>query len=209
MSISRRPEEKYTDPALRERLKEEVTAGDRGGRPGQWSARKAQLLAHEYEAHGGGYTGGKDADQQHLSQWTDEDWQTSDGSSRARSGSERGDGGASGRYLPARAWEEMTPQQRREADRTKAEGSRAGQQHVANPSAARAAGRAARDHAQEPFEGYDDLTAAQVADRLGDLDDAALEQLVQHERAGRTRKTVLEPAEREQHRRGRRRAEQG
>ena len=35
----------YTDPALRERLKAEITAGDKGGRPGQWSARKAQLLA--------------------------------------------------------------------------------------------------------------------------------------------------------------------
>ena len=45
----------YTNPDLRERIKAEVTAGDKGGRAGQWSARKAQLVAHEYEAQGGGY----------------------------------------------------------------------------------------------------------------------------------------------------------
>ena len=39
----------YTKPALREKLKEKITAGDKGGRPGQWSARKAQLLATEYK----------------------------------------------------------------------------------------------------------------------------------------------------------------
>jgi hypothetical protein len=49
----------YTDPELRERLKAEITAGDRGGKPGQWSARKAQLLATEYEKAGGDYTSDK------------------------------------------------------------------------------------------------------------------------------------------------------
>ena len=39
----------YTDPALRERLKEETKAGDKGGQPGQWSARKSQLLARRYK----------------------------------------------------------------------------------------------------------------------------------------------------------------
>jgi len=34
------PKEKYTDPDLREEIKEEVKAGDKGGKPGQWSARK-------------------------------------------------------------------------------------------------------------------------------------------------------------------------
>ena len=38
----------YTEPELRARLKEEIKAGDRGGRPGQWSARKSQLLTSEY-----------------------------------------------------------------------------------------------------------------------------------------------------------------
>ena len=45
----------YTKPALRKRLFEKIKAGSRGGKPGQWSARKAQLLALEYKKAGGGY----------------------------------------------------------------------------------------------------------------------------------------------------------
>ena len=35
---------KYTKPGLRERIKKRITAGSKGGKPGQWSARKAQWL---------------------------------------------------------------------------------------------------------------------------------------------------------------------
>jgi len=45
----------YTKPAMRERLFNKIKAGSKGGKPGQWSARKAQLLAKEYKAKGGGY----------------------------------------------------------------------------------------------------------------------------------------------------------
>tara|TARA_R100000482_G_scaffold23888_1_gene7074 strand:- start:1152 stop:1355 length:204 start_codon:yes stop_codon:yes gene_type:complete len=45
----------YTKPALRERLFKKIKAGSKGGKPGQWSARKAQMLAREYKAAGGGY----------------------------------------------------------------------------------------------------------------------------------------------------------
>jgi len=45
----------YTKPALRKRLFEKIKAGSKGGKPGQWSARKAQMLAREYKAAGGGY----------------------------------------------------------------------------------------------------------------------------------------------------------
>jgi hypothetical protein len=45
----------YTKPSMRKRLFEKIKAGSRGGKPGQWSARKAQLLAKEYKAAGGGY----------------------------------------------------------------------------------------------------------------------------------------------------------
>lgn len=45
----------YTKPTLRKRLFERIKAGSKGGSPGQWSARKAQLLAREYKAAGGGY----------------------------------------------------------------------------------------------------------------------------------------------------------
>jgi hypothetical protein len=45
----------YTNPSLRFKLKEEIKKGSKGGNPGEWSARKSQLLKHEYELHGGDY----------------------------------------------------------------------------------------------------------------------------------------------------------
>jgi hypothetical protein len=45
----------YTKPALRKRLFEKIKAGSKGGKPGQWSARKAQMLALAYKKAGGGY----------------------------------------------------------------------------------------------------------------------------------------------------------
>lgn len=45
----------YTKPALRKRLFNEIKAGTKGGDPGEWSARKAQLLAKRYKDAGGGY----------------------------------------------------------------------------------------------------------------------------------------------------------
>ena len=45
----------YTKPAMRKRLFYKIKAGSKGGRAGQWSARKAQLLAKRYKAAGGGY----------------------------------------------------------------------------------------------------------------------------------------------------------
>lgn len=45
----------YTKPILRNRIKNEILRGGKGGSPGQWSARKAQLLANEYRKAGGGY----------------------------------------------------------------------------------------------------------------------------------------------------------
>jgi hypothetical protein len=45
----------YTKPSLRKRLFEQIKAGGKGGDPGQWSARKAQMLAQAYKKAGGGY----------------------------------------------------------------------------------------------------------------------------------------------------------
>ena len=45
----------YTKPGMRKRLFNSIKAGGKGGAPGQWSARKAQMLAKQYKAKGGGY----------------------------------------------------------------------------------------------------------------------------------------------------------
>ena len=45
----------YTKPGMRKRIFNRIKAGGKGGRPGQWSARKAQMLASAYKKAGGGY----------------------------------------------------------------------------------------------------------------------------------------------------------
>ena len=45
----------YTKPTMRKNLFNKIKAGSKGGRAGQWSARKAQMLAKQYKDKGGGY----------------------------------------------------------------------------------------------------------------------------------------------------------
>lgn len=127
---------KYTKPSLRARILARVKAGSEGGRAGQWSARKAQLVAKRYEAAGGGYRGGKDKSQRSLTRWTAERWTTSDGKPAIRKG-------GTTRYLPAAAWKKLTPAQRAATNAKKREGSQKGKQFVANTAAAKAKRKAA------------------------------------------------------------------
>jgi len=45
----------YTKPTMRKRLFNKIKSGNKGGKAGQWSARKAQMLAKQYKDAGGGY----------------------------------------------------------------------------------------------------------------------------------------------------------
>ena len=45
----------YTKPTMRKKVFNAIKAGTKGGNAGQWSARKAQMLAKKYKANGGGY----------------------------------------------------------------------------------------------------------------------------------------------------------
>jgi hypothetical protein len=74
-----------TDPKLWDKIKRRVTRSDKGGQPGQWSARKAQLATQEYKKAGGGYRGKKAADN-HLQQWQYEEWGTKSGKKSLESG---------------------------------------------------------------------------------------------------------------------------
>lgn len=100
----------YTQPDLRERLKKRIMAGDKGGLPGEWSARKAQLLAAEYEKAGGGYTGNRSASQRLLSRWTRQDWRTKSGKPSLETGE---------RYLPAAAIAALSSAEYAETSRAK------------------------------------------------------------------------------------------
>jgi hypothetical protein len=130
---SRSAASRYTRPELRERLKKKLQASDKGGRPGQWSARKSQLLAQEYKKAGGGYRGGKDAKQKSLESWTKEEWQTKEGGTRARRGR------TTARYLPKKAWARLSDSEKRSTDTKKRAASRRGKQFVANTPAAKVA----------------------------------------------------------------------
>lgn len=46
----------YTKPSMRKKLFEKIKSGSKGGKSGQWSARKAQMLAKQYKEKGGSYT---------------------------------------------------------------------------------------------------------------------------------------------------------
>lgn len=127
----------YTKPELRERIKNRIMAGSKGGKPGQWSARKAQLLASEYESAGGGYSGEKTKSQRSLSKWTGEKWRTSDKKPAERKG-------GTTRYLPDKAWNQLSASEKAATNRKKQEGSKKGKQFVSNTPAAKAAGRKAR-----------------------------------------------------------------
>lgn len=125
-------EAKYTKPDLRRKLKEEIMQSDKGGKPGQWSARKSQLLVKEYERQGGDYKQDKkDKAAKSLERWTENDWQTSEGTAAAE--------GAEGmaRYLPYDAWALLTEAGRKQANETKQREDDKGEQYADWPDRVR------------------------------------------------------------------------
>ena len=127
---------KKTDPDLWEKVKAELTEGDKGGHPGQWSARKAQMAVQAYKQAGGGYQGGKSEDN-HLVQWGEEDWGT-------RSGKPSGETGE--RYLPQDARDHLTADEYRRTSAKKRRDTAKGLQHSAQPKDVAEKTAAARHH---------------------------------------------------------------
>jgi hypothetical protein len=175
-------EDKYTHPELREQIKEEIKASDKGGEEGQWSARKSQLLTQEYEKRGGGYKGEKGESQKNLEKWTEEEWQTKEGDADAR-----GDGETK-RYLPKKAWENMSEEEKEETERKKREGSKQGQQYVANTDEA----KQARKQATPPLNDYDDLGVEEVEKKAKGLSKDEVQDLLDYEKQHKNRKTLVE-----------------
>lgn len=117
---------KKTDPKLWEKVKKEVTKSDKGGKPGQWSARKAQMASAEYKKEGGGYAGKKSKDN-HLQQWTDEEWDTKSGKESGKTGE---------RYLPKKAREKLSDKEYAESTAKKRADTKKGKQFSKQPKAA-------------------------------------------------------------------------
>lgn len=120
----------YSKPELRERLKNKIKAGTKGGKAGQWSARKAQLLAKEYEAKGGGYTGSKTKAQKSLSKWTKEEWGTKSGKNSTQGKKATGE-----RYLPKKARQSLSKEEYKKTSDKKRKDTKAGKQFSKQPKA--------------------------------------------------------------------------
>ena len=140
-----------TDLKLWEKVKEEVTEGDKGGRPGQWSARKAQLATSEYKKEGGGYKGER-SDDNHLKQWADEDWGTKSGQPSGETGE---------RYLPKAAREHLSEEEYARTTAKKRTDTKKGKQFSAQPGDV--AEKTARDR-ETGHRGANDSKAALYAE---------------------------------------------
>ena len=110
------------------RIVASVKAGDKGGKPGQWSARKAQLATQRYKKSGGGYSGPKTEAQKSLSKWTKEDWGTKSGKPSTQGPKATGE-----RYLPKKARQSLTSSEYAATTKAKREGTKAGKQFVTQP----------------------------------------------------------------------------
>jgi hypothetical protein len=117
-----------TDEAKWKRVVAAVKAGDKGGKPGQWSARKAQLATQRYKKSGGGYSGPKTKAQESLSKWTKEDWGTKSGKPSTQGPKATGE-----RYLPKKARQALTSKEYAATTKAKREGTAKGKQFVKQP----------------------------------------------------------------------------
>jgi hypothetical protein len=113
---------KKTNPSKWKAIVASVKASSKGGDPGEWSARKAQLATQRYKKSGGGYSGPKSSDNS-LKKWSDQKWKTSDGSpSKGKK-----------RYLPDNAWKSLSSGEKAATNKAKAKGNAQGKQFVAQP----------------------------------------------------------------------------
>lgn len=118
---------KKSKPGLWKSVVSAVKAGSKGGAPGQWSARKAQLAVQKYKSAGGGYKGPKQPSNS-LAKWTAEDWGTKSGKPSTVGPKATGE-----RYLPKKARESLSVAEYYATSKAKREGMKAGKQFVKQP----------------------------------------------------------------------------
>lgn len=107
-----------TNPKLWESAKKEAVSK----MGGKHSARAMQLAVAIYKKRGGKYKGEKSSSNS-LARWTRQNWKTSDGSKSE----------GKKRYLPEKAWEALTPEEKAATNKAKAKGFREGKQFVRQP----------------------------------------------------------------------------
>ena len=105
-----------------------VKAGSKGGKPGQWSARKAQLATQRYKKSGGSYSGPKTKAQKSLSKWTKEKWGTKSGKNSTQGKKATGE-----RYMPKKARESLSKKEYAKTSAKKRRDTKAGKQFSKQP----------------------------------------------------------------------------
>lgn len=103
---------KKKNPELWSRIVSSVKSGTKGGEPGQWSARKAQIAVKKYKEAGGSYSG-KKSESNSLSKWSDQKWRTKSGKPSAETGE---------RYLPEKAIKSLSSSEYAATTRAKRQG---------------------------------------------------------------------------------------
>ena len=114
---------KKTKPRLWKRIVASVKAGSKGGRKGQWSARKAQIATARYKKAGGGYRGRKSS-KNALSKWTKQKW------GYVTKGDSKKPRRKRGRYLPESVRKKLTKGQKAYTNRKKRQASAKGKQRA-------------------------------------------------------------------------------
>ena len=109
------------------RIKASVKAGSKGGKPGQWSARKAQLAVQRYKKAGGKYKG-KDTGKTSLDKWGKQDWGTKSGKPSTQGKKATGE-----RYLPKKARQALSDAEYAATSRKKRADTKKGKQHSKQP----------------------------------------------------------------------------
>ena len=103
---------KKTKEAMWKRIVASVKAGGKGGRPGQWSARKAQLATSKYKKAGGGYRGKKSSSNK-LTKWSKQKWDYVSKGDKKKPKSKRG------RYLPESVRKSLSSSEKSATNRRK------------------------------------------------------------------------------------------
>ena len=114
---------KKTKPALWKRIVASVKRGTKGGRAGQWSARKAQLATARYKKAGCGYSG-KKSSKNRLSKWSKQKWDYVSKGDKKKPRAKRG------RYLPESVRKSLSKSEKAATNRAKRAASRKGKQRA-------------------------------------------------------------------------------
>jgi hypothetical protein len=112
---------KKTNEKMWKSIVASVKSGSAGGRPGQWSARKAQIATKRYKKRGGGYKGAKSSSNS-LSKWSKQKWDY------VTKGDEKKPRAKRGRYLPESVRKSLSASERAATNRKKRQASAKGKQ---------------------------------------------------------------------------------